>query len=134
MIELHFWEQLTAIAECGTLSAASEQLHITQPALSRSMKKLEELLDVTLFDRGKNKIALNETRIIAADYASRLLEYEEDLVKKIRMHDQSRHTIKVGSRAPVPARDIVPRLMIRYPGKTISSEIREEEALFAAIL
>lgn len=129
MIELHFWEQLAAIAECGTLSAASEQLHITQPALSRSMKKLEELLDVTLFDRGKNKIALNETGIIAADYASRLLEYEEDLVEKIRMHYQSHHTIKVGSCAPVPARDIVPRLMIRYPGKTISSEIKEEEAL-----
>ena len=48
MIELHFWEQLVAIADCGTISAASEKLHLTQPALSRSMKRLEELLGVPI--------------------------------------------------------------------------------------
>ena len=36
MIEIHLFEQLAAFADCGTLSAAAEQLHISQPALSRA--------------------------------------------------------------------------------------------------
>ena len=46
MIETHLLKQLVTFAKCGTLSAASEELFITQPALSRSMQKLEEIFDV----------------------------------------------------------------------------------------
>lgn len=92
MIELHFWEQLVAIAECGTLSAASEKLHLTQPALSRSMKRLEELLDVMLFERGKNKITLNDTGKMTAANAVRLLEHETDLVEKTPMIKRIAHS------------------------------------------
>lgn len=129
MIEMHFWEQLAAIAECGTLSAAAEKLYLTQPALSRSMKKLEEMLGVSLFGRGKNRIVLNDTGKMAASHAVRLLEYEADLIAKIRAYDEARHTIKVGSCAPVPLRELVPRLMDRYAGRAISAEVKEETAL-----
>ena len=60
MIEIHLFKQLAAFADCGTLSAAAEQLHISQPALSRSMQRLEAELQVTLFTRQKNRIELNE--------------------------------------------------------------------------
>lgn len=129
MIEMHFWEQLAAIAECQTLSAASEKLHLTQPALSRSMKRLEELLDVSLFERGKNKIALNDTGKMAAEQAVRLMEYEEDLIEKIRVYDRNHRAITIGSCAPVPLREMVPHLMERYPDQKISSEIKDEASL-----
>ena len=51
MIELHQLIQLIAFAEQGTLSRAAETLHLSQPALSRSMQKLEQELKVTLFER-----------------------------------------------------------------------------------
>ena len=50
MIEMYLLEQLDALAKYGTLSAASEQLHITQPSMSRAMKKLEDLVGVELFE------------------------------------------------------------------------------------
>jgi len=41
MIEIHLLEALAAFYQFGTLSAAAMHLHISQPALSRSMKRLE---------------------------------------------------------------------------------------------
>src|SRR5262245_11986001 len=40
-----------AICEAGSLGMAADALHVTQPALSRMMKRLEDQLGVTLFER-----------------------------------------------------------------------------------
>lgn len=42
---------LVALHETGSFSRAAEQLHLTQPALSRSIQQLEEELGVALLDR-----------------------------------------------------------------------------------
>ena len=60
MVELFELRQFVSFGECGTLSEAAEILHLSQPALSRNMKKLEENLGISLFVRHKNKLALNE--------------------------------------------------------------------------
>lgn len=51
MPELNQLHQLVTIAETGTISKAAEIIHISQPALTRSMQKLETEWNVTLFDR-----------------------------------------------------------------------------------
>ncbi|MBQ6505309.1 MAG: LysR family transcriptional regulator, partial [Flexilinea sp.] len=51
MIEIYLLEQLAAFSKYGTLVGAADALHITQPALSRSMKKLENKFGVSLFHR-----------------------------------------------------------------------------------
>lgn len=43
---------LAAIAEAGSLTAAARAVGSTQPALSKRLKRLEEALGVTLFERG----------------------------------------------------------------------------------
>ena len=50
MFELRHLEYLTVIAEKGTLSAAAEVLHVTQPALTRAIHQLEGELGLSLFD------------------------------------------------------------------------------------
>ena len=37
------------VAECGSISQSAEQLYISQPAVSMTIKKLEESLGTTLF-------------------------------------------------------------------------------------
>ena len=72
MIDISLLQQLAAFAEYGTLSATAERLHTSQPAMTRSMHRLEDELGVTLFIRSKNRMELNETGKLAADYARRV--------------------------------------------------------------
>ena len=74
MIEIFLLEQLDAFARKGSLQQAAAELHLSQPALTRSMKKLESILGVSLFQRSSSKIVLNETGKVAAEYARRVLE------------------------------------------------------------
>ena len=61
MIEMNLLAQFAAFADAGTLTRAAEQLHTSQPALTRAMKKLELELGVPLFVRSKNHLELTET-------------------------------------------------------------------------
>lgn len=51
-------EQFLAIAEAGSYVAASEKLHVSQPALSYNLKKLEANLGVKLFERSSRGVKL----------------------------------------------------------------------------
>ncbi|MCC6194036.1 MAG: LysR family transcriptional regulator [Burkholderiales bacterium] len=48
-----------AVADLGTFSAASQALHLSQPALSRRVDKLEQALGFRLFERTTRKVELN---------------------------------------------------------------------------
>lgn len=47
-----------SVAESRSFSVSAVQLHVTQPALSASIHKLESLLDARLFDRDTRSVAL----------------------------------------------------------------------------
>lgn len=133
MIELYQLEQLLAMVECGTLSAAAEKLHLSQPSLSRSMQKLEAELQVPLFVRQKNKIELNANGEMAVECARKIMGEARDMVSRIQAFDRSQRTILVGSCAPAPLWEVLPVLGRLYPDRTISSEMRESEVLLQGL-
>lgn len=53
-------EILEAVARFGSYSAASAELHLTQPAVSMQIKQLESLLNVELFEQVGKKIFLTQ--------------------------------------------------------------------------
>ena len=127
MIETYLLEQFEAVARCGTLLAASEELHVTQPSLSRSMKKLEEELGVSLFHRENSKISLNETGKLAADYAKRALEANQEMIDRVIAFDWSLRTVSLGSCAPFPINALMPMLQEHMTGKTLSTELQADD-------
>lgn len=126
MIEIHLLEQLVAFSKTGTLSAAAEQLLTSQPALTRSMKKLEEELGVTLFNRSKNRLECNETGKFAAEYAERVLREEEYFQERVISFDRSLHTISIGFCAPIPQQMLTPRINSIFSGMTISADMKDD--------
>lgn len=129
MIEIYLLQQLVGLSEYSTLSEAAEHLNITQPTLTRSIRKLEELLGVELFIREKNRIYINDNGRLAVEYAKRILENEYEMVNAIRAFDRSRHTISIASCAPAPNFIIKLQLEKQYPGMQIVTELRSEQEL-----
>ena len=129
MIETSLLEQLVAFHDYKTLSAAAEHLMTSQPALSRSMRKLEEDFGVSLFERSKNRLLLNENGILAAEGARQVLNEQEAMIARVRALDRSRRTIAVGSCAPGPLMDLSPMLSSEYEDRTVSTELRKEGEL-----
>ena len=97
------------------------------------MQRLEAELQVTLFNRQKNKIELNENGRMAVDYARKIMEQSQDMISRVQACDRSRRTILIGSCAPMPLWEIPPLLSDLYPDMTISSEIRENEVLLQGL-
>ena len=130
MIETYLLEQFAAFARCGTLLKASEELHITQPTLSRSMKKLEEELGVSLFHRENSKLSLNQTGRIAAEYAQKALSANQDFIDRVLSFDRQLRTISIGSSSPFPINELMPAFQNYLSDKTILTElVNSDEAL-----
>lgn len=129
MLNLLELEQLVVFADCGRLSKAADILHISQPTITRSMQHLEETFGVSLFQRSKNQIALNETGWKAVEYARRLLKAEEEAVQGVRAFEKRLHTITITSCAPAPLWSLLPAISAEFPDMTVSSSIKNTAAV-----
>lgn len=117
MLDLELLEELVAFQKYGTLSAAAEHLMITQPTVTRKMKKLEQELGVTLFNRQvSNHISLNDTGELAANEAQKLLQAESNFTETVLNYDRLKHEISIAAVAPGPIQFIA-GIQDQLPGK-----------------
>ena len=127
MIETYIIEQFVAFAELKTFSRVAEKLNTSQPSISRSMQKLEDELGVSLFERQKNKIALNELGEIAAVYAKNVLNAHNNMIQAVRAEAQKKRTFSYGSIAPAPIWELTPIISQLFMGMTVSADLKETE-------
>ena len=114
MIEMYLFEQLDVAAKHGTLLAASERLHITQPSISWAMKKLEDVIGIELFE--------HKATVSCSTNTARLLP--------------TPHPYAEAQQADDPARRLRTRTALRVPvdpllstDQTLSTEVRDEKTL-----
>lgn len=72
-MELRLLRYFLTVAKEQSFTKAAEQLHITQPTLSRQMAAFEEDLGITLFIRSGKKISLTDEGILLKRRALRSL-------------------------------------------------------------
>ncbi|MCR8923149.1 LysR family transcriptional regulator [Dasania sp. GY-MA-18] len=74
-----------AVVEVGNVTKASQNLYISQPAISNAIKQLEDYLDVQLLIRSHAKgVSLTEAGKDLAVKAKALLSYAEDVENQVR--------------------------------------------------
>ncbi len=93
-------EHLLAVAEAGSFSRAAERLHLTQSALSRSVRLLEEDLGALLLDRMGKRTELTPLGQTVAGRARRILFESAELRRSaelLTLGDQGTLVIGLGS-------------------------------------
>ena len=132
-MDLNALQALIALETYGSLSAASEYLRISQPALSRTMQKLERQCNVPLFVRSKNSISLNANGKLLCREGKKLLKSEEELIEKVQHFDQSHRTIRIGYSAPGPRLAFEKCILESFPQATVSWTMQSEEELLKGL-
>jgi DNA-binding transcriptional LysR family regulator len=77
-MDLSQLEVFLTVAREGRFSRAAEKLFRTQSAVSQTIRKLEDELDETLFDRSSRDGVLTDAGTVLKDYAEKLLNLRSD--------------------------------------------------------
>lgn len=73
-MEIRVLKYFLAVANEGSITAAANALHLTQPTLTRQLQDLEYELKQKLFVRGKYKITLTDEGMLLKDRAEEIIE------------------------------------------------------------
>jgi DNA-binding transcriptional LysR family regulator len=76
-MELFQLEAFLAVVREGSFSAAAKALFRTQPAISQTIKKLEDEIGRPLFDRSSRRGVLTDAGRVLADHAERLVNLRQ---------------------------------------------------------
>ncbi|HTN35162.1 MAG TPA: LysR family transcriptional regulator [Marinobacter sp.] len=97
MIERNHLEILRAVNQQGSLTAAAESLHLTQSALSHSIRKLEQQLGTSLWVREGRQLRLTQSGEYLLSLANRLLPQFEHAGMVIDQYARGqRGTLRIG--------------------------------------
>ena len=83
-MELRLLRYFLTVAKEQSFTKAAEQLHITQPTLSRQMAAFEEELGITLFIRSGKKISLTDEGLLLKRRALEILNLEEKTLEELK--------------------------------------------------
>lgn len=126
----HRLKCFVAVYEQGSVSAAATRLHMTQPPLSILLRKLEDELGVTLFDRSGHRLAPTATGALFYLRAKALLANLQTMRRELREAEQgARGTVHIGC-ATAASLFVMPGVMedLRASGLGITVHVQEGEA------
>lgn len=96
-MELRHLRYFVMAAAEGSISRAAARLNISQPAVSRQIRDLEDELGVVLFERESNGLSLTQPGVAALPHAQELLRRAGDLKVAMDVFGKSvRKTLRVG--------------------------------------
>src|SRR5262245_12684166 len=144
-LDIDLLRSFAAVADTGSFTAAAELVARTQSAVSVQVKRLEEILGRRVFERTSRSLALTAAGETLLGYARRILELNDESVRRIA-EPPVIGVIRLGITeyfVPTELPRILARFAAAYPGVQlgvrmgISSELRDAMAagaLDAAIL
>jgi DNA-binding transcriptional LysR family regulator len=134
------------VASERSFSRAAMKLHRTQPAVSQSIRRIEDALGERLFDRSTKDATLTEAGTLLRGYAERLLRLEEEAEAAVRdLKDLRRGRVLVGANeasvhAVLPLigvfREAHPLVHVdvrRRPARTIGAEVAQGNLDFGVL-
>jgi DNA-binding transcriptional LysR family regulator len=123
-----------AIADYGSFIAAAAFLKTSQPALTRTIKRIEDVLGVSLFERTTRRVQLTPAGREFVAVAERVLNDLRISVRSMRdLADQHRGQVIVAAIESV-ATGLLPRIIAEYHITRPAIELRVREGVHGAVL
>ena len=113
------YDYFLTIAKMGSLTKAAEALYITQSSLSKYLSRLEESLNIQLFDRSRSPLVLTYAGRLYLDYVNSVLALDSSLQERfdeIRSDDRGEITFGITSwRSSIMLPTLLPLFRKRHP-------------------
>ncbi|MBR7121982.1 MAG: LysR family transcriptional regulator [Oscillospiraceae bacterium] len=82
-MDIREMKYIDMIAQTRSMTKAAQNLHISQPALHKSLRKVEGEYNTTFFYRKGHEVFPTDTGLVALEYARRTLDSLSEMQKKI---------------------------------------------------
>lgn len=115
-------EYIAAVTQYGSLRRASEQLHISQPALSEAVTKLERELGLTLLDRRRSGARISRQGRELLSNMVEVLEAVDRLRTAAGSHETRSRVVRIGTVNAGTASLLIPAMKSfqqGYPGTAV---------------
>lgn len=119
-IELRWLEDFSVLATTCSFSKAAEQRFVTQPAFSRRIKNLEDVLGFTLINRSRTPIEVTEAGQVFLITARNIIEQLHEVVRHIHHIETTQGEILRFAAAHSLAQGFFPQWMARLRREGLS--------------
>src|SRR6059058_3848925 len=110
-VELRHLRYFVAVAEMENVSRAALKLHVSQPALSRQIRDLEDEIGFCLLERTAKSVRLTEAGRAFLNDARELLRQADEAVKKARAIASEEPTELHIGYSPAPFAEVLPKIL-----------------------
>ncbi|MDB6026320.1 MAG: LysR family transcriptional regulator [Verrucomicrobiales bacterium] len=136
-MDLRHLRYFQAVAEELSFSKAARRLHVAQPALSRTVKELEEMLGVEVLARTRRSVALTPAGAVLLNETRLLLQRLEEATRRVqRTAAGEEGELRLGFIGP-PTQSFLGRIVKefrrRYPRVTVVLEERTPERVWEMV-
>ncbi len=112
-LELRHFAYFLAVAEELHFRKASEKLFISQPGLSRQIKQMEALIQVSLFDRNKRNVSLTPAGLYLKKEVEYIFNHIDFTIKQTRLIDKGNNgEIRIGFLGSA-MQTVIPELLVK---------------------
>lgn len=109
-----YYVYLDAVARCGSIRKAAEQLHVASTALNRKINELEENIGTPLFERLPRGVRLTAAgEVLLATVRKGMSDLRAAVSQIEHLRGQIRGTVRIGGAESVCS-DLIPRSIARY--------------------
>ena len=123
-IDLNLYLLFHTVAKLGSITKAAEELYVSQPAITQSIKTLEHQLGATLFIRTKKGVTLTEEAKVLYNYIDEGITYIKNGEAKFQeLMNLQDGTLKIGASTTVTQHVLLPYLekfTTLYPNINVS--------------
>jgi len=123
-----------AAARHASFTRAAAELHLTQSAISRAVRMLEDRIGVTLFERVRQRVVLTAAGSLYLKEVRRILADLREATRAVMSYADETATLNVAVLPTFATRWLVPRLpdfMAAHPDVTLNLSARLEPFEFA---